>query len=82
MIRMSIKIWAIGVIMYTLLVGVPPFETAKVESTYKRIRANLYSFPQEANVSDYAQNLIRQILHPTPGLISFYIIDDDDYDLT
>jgi polo-like kinase 1 len=31
-------IWAIGVIMFTLIVGRPPFETTDVKETYKKIR--------------------------------------------
>lgn len=40
-------IWALGVIMYTLVVGRPPFETPVVEDTYKKIKSVNYSFPTE-----------------------------------
>ena len=30
-------IWALGIIMYTLVIGRPPFETSKVEETYQKI---------------------------------------------
>lgn len=63
----EVDVWAIGVILYTFLIGVPPFETSNVEATYKRIRANIYSFPDEIVVSDNAKHLIKAILHPIPG---------------
>lgn len=36
---------SLGVIIYTLIIGKPPFETNDVKTTYKRIRMNNYSFP-------------------------------------
>lgn len=38
-------IWAIGIIMYTLVVGKPPFETVDLEDTYRKIKAVSYMFP-------------------------------------
>jgi serine/threonine protein kinase len=38
-------IWAIGIILYTLLVGRPPFEGGEVKETYQRIKDIKYIIP-------------------------------------
>mmetsp|Transcript_19962 Transcript_19962/g.36952 ORF Transcript_19962/g.36952 Transcript_19962/m.36952 type:complete len:585 (+) Transcript_19962:4188-5942(+) len=58
----EVDIWSIGVILYTLLVGKPPFETSDVKTTYRRIRMNAYSFPDNVQLSEQAKSLITRIL--------------------
>ncbi len=59
-------IWSIGVIMYTMIVGKPPFETTQIELTYERILNNQYTFPSEVPISEEAIQLIRAMLAPVP----------------
>lgn len=59
-------IWAIGCIMYALLVGRPPFQTSTLIETYFRITANTYTIP--ANISPAAQKLISRCLHAQPSM--------------
>lgn len=55
-------IWSFGVLMYTLLIGRPPFETKDVKTTYRRIKMNLYMFPDNIDISKEAKALITSIL--------------------
>jgi polo-like kinase 1 len=63
----EVDIWSLGVIIYTLIIGKPPFETQDVKTTYKRIKMNSYSFPENAVISDSAKNLIQEILVTDPS---------------
>ena len=68
----EVDIWSLGVIMYTLIIGKPPFETNNVKETYKRIKMGNYSFPENAVISEPAKDLIQSILvldpHKRPSL--------------
>lgn len=57
----EVDLWSLGVIVYTLLVGRPPYEDDSVESTYENIRNNRYSFPN-LDISEAAKDLIEKIL--------------------
>lgn len=63
----EVDIWSVGVIMYTLLVGRPPFQTPKVDEIYERIRQNAYEIPPQAGLSTEAVDLITRILTHNPA---------------
>lgn len=60
-------IWSLGVIVYTLLIGTPPFQQKKVEEIYKLIERNQYIFPPDHNLSSEAINLITRLLTTNPS---------------
>jgi len=62
----EVDIWSVGVILFTMIVGKPPFETSDVKTTYKKIRANNYSFPDNCIISSECKNLIKSILISDP----------------
>lgn len=62
----EVDIWSLGVIIYTLIIGKPPYETPDVKTTYRKIRMNSYSFPEHVPISDSARNLITKILNLDP----------------
>lgn len=63
---LEVDVWSLGCIMYTLLVGKPPFETSDLKDTYRRIRHNDYVIP--ANIEYDARNLIKTMLHADPTM--------------
>ena len=62
----EVDIWSLGVVIYTLLIGKPPFETSNVKKTYSKIKSNSYSFPDNVQISDAARDLIKKVLLKDP----------------
>lgn len=62
----EVDLWSLGVIIYTFLIGKPPFETNDVKSTYRKIRMGSYSFPEHVNISPQAKSLIEGLLINKP----------------
>jgi polo-like kinase 1 len=62
----QVDIWSLGVVLYTWIIGKPPFETSDVKTTYKRIRDSIYYFPDRIRISDEAKDLIKRMLQKNP----------------
>jgi serine/threonine protein kinase len=61
-------IWSIGVVVYILLCGFPPFYSENTITLFRQIRRGDYSFPSPYwdNISHNAKDLVRRLL-----LVSF-----------
>lgn len=63
----EVDVWSMGVILYTLLIGKPPYEAKNVKATYQRILKNEYSFPPHVSISSHAKSLIVNLLQSDPS---------------
>ncbi|CAJ0961496.1 unnamed protein product, partial [Mesorhabditis belari] len=61
----EVDVWALGCILYTLLVGTPPFETKSLQETYRRIKSNQYRIP--STIGNTAAKVIRELLAANPA---------------
>lgn len=58
-------VWSLGCMLYTLIVGSPPFDTEAVKSTLNRVVLADYDLP--CDLSSEAKDLITQLLKKNPG---------------
>ncbi|KAG7882012.1 hypothetical protein KL905_000494 [Ogataea polymorpha] len=64
----EVDIWAIGIMMFALLFGKPPFQAKDVQVIYERIKNNEYKFPADSSASAESKNLITKLLSTDPAL--------------
>ncbi|KAH3669016.1 hypothetical protein WICMUC_005115 [Wickerhamomyces mucosus] len=62
----EVDVWSIGVMMYALLIGKPPFQSKDVSLIYERIKTNDYMFPEDKPISESAKQLIQDVLSTDP----------------
>lgn len=57
-------VWSLGCMLYTFLVGKPPFDTDAVKSTLNRVISAEYELPD--HLSPEAKDLIQSLLKKNP----------------
>jgi len=64
----AVDLWSVGVILYILLCGFPPFYHQNTNMLYKLIKKGEYDFPDPywSEISDSAKDLIRGLLTVDP----------------
>ena len=63
----EVDIWSLGVVIYTMLFGVPPFDANDEKVIYKKIKTNSYKFPENIKVENSAKKLISSLLNLDPS---------------
>jgi polo-like kinase 1 len=61
----EVDVWSLGCVLFTLLLGKPPFETATLKDTYSKIRKNEYKIPDN-HISEEGYSLIQRCLKHEP----------------
>jgi len=65
----KVDLWSLGVILYILLCGFPPFYEENTDDLFEQIKQGRYEFPSPwwDSISDEAKDLVRSLLVVDPS---------------
>ena len=63
----EVDIWALGIIIYKILIGKTPFETQSFPELLQKVRRMEYTFPKNKKIDNDAKDLINKILVEDPS---------------
>jgi len=75
----EVDIWSLGVIMFTLLAGRPPFQTRNLHETYRRIKKMRYQWPLSRDISWMARDLISKIFTDPADRLNLSEVEGHDF---
>lgn len=55
-------LWSLGCLLYTLLIGRPPFQSSDLKETFRRVKKAQYTIPSLGNISLAAKDLIQRLI--------------------
>ncbi|OHT12226.1 hypothetical protein TRFO_18027 [Tritrichomonas foetus] len=62
----AVDIWAMGISVFIMLTGHPPFRALKRDDTYQKIRRGVYAWPNNPIVTDNAKSFVDLMLKCNP----------------